>query len=124
MLRLLLDEHVSPDVAEGLRQRRKAVQVTALADWEGGRYLGMPDDAILKAAAAQTLTLVTYDRRTIPPLLKSWTEAGRAHAGVIFVDDKTIAPSDLGGLIRALGKLAATHGSADWTNAVSFLRRA
>jgi len=31
---------------------------------------------------AQGLTLVTYNRRTFPPLLKTWAEEGRTHGGL------------------------------------------
>ena len=68
------------------------------------------------------MTLVTYDRRTIPPLLKLWAEEERCHGGVIFVDDTTISPADLGGLVRALISLARQVGEMDWTNQVYFLR--
>jgi len=123
MLKLLLDEHVSPDVAEGLRRRSKSIAVHGLAKWEGGRFLGAADEVILEKAAAKKLTLVTYDRKTVPPLLKIWAEAEYAHGGVIFVDEKTIPPSDLGGLIRALQQLARDSAKWDWTNRVCFLRR-
>ena len=92
MLRLLLDEHISPKVAEGLRRRDPRVVVHAMANWEQGNVLGQDDDACLTEAARQRLTLVTYDRRTIPLLLKTWAESGRSHGGVIFVDEKSIAP--------------------------------
>lgn len=92
-------------------------------EWEQGRFLGQPDDLILQTAASQALTLVTYDRKTIPPLLKRWAEAGRNHGGVVFVDDKLIPASDLGGLIRALAGLAWESAQWDWTNRVGFLRR-
>ena len=123
MLRLLLDEHLSPDIAEGLRRRRKNLFVCGLAEWEGGRFLGQSDESILEAAAAQNLTLVTYDLKTIPPLLKTWMEAGRDHGGVIFVDHKTMPASDFGGLIRALQNIHDKAASADWANQVWFLRR-
>jgi len=123
VLKLLLDEHISPDVADGLRQRQKRAQVISLAEWEGGRFLGASDVAILAEAAAQKLTLVTYDRKTIPPLLKAWAESGRDHGGVIFVDEKTIAPADIGGLVRALQNLTQAFVKADWRNRVTFLRR-
>jgi len=123
VLRLLLDEHVSPDVADGLRRRPKAPAAIGLAEWEDGRFLGVSDELTLAAAAEQNLTLVTYDCKTIPPLLKAWAEEGRAHGGVIFVDDKTIAPSDIGGLVRALAELARDLAKADMTDAVIFLRR-
>src|SRR5665213_2230659 len=123
MLRLLLDEHISPAVATGLRRRNKNIIVSSLAEWEGGRYLGLADDFLLHGAAAQKRTLVTYDRKTIPPLLKVWAETDRPHGGVIFVDDKTIPPSDLGGLMRALQTLSRQSARWDWTDRICFLRR-
>src|SRR5258708_25458423 len=105
MLRLLLDEQISPEVGEGLRRRSKQVVTRWLAEWESGRFLGQADSLLLEEAAARGLTLVTYDRKTIPPLLKAWAETGRGHSGVVFVDEKSVAPSDFGGLIRALRKL-------------------
>ena len=79
MLKLLLDEHISPDVADGLRRRNRSLVVRGMAEWENGNFLGQDDFACLLAAAAQRLTLVTYDRRSIPPLLKRWAEEGRNH---------------------------------------------
>jgi hypothetical protein len=123
MLRLLLDEHLSPAIAEGLHHTNKAIVVFCLAEWEGGRFMGLADDHLLDAATTQGLTLVTYDRKTIPPLLKTWAEAGRDHGGVIFVDEKTIPASDFGGLIRALQRLFQDAALWDWTNRICFLRR-
>ena len=77
MLKLLLDEHVSPDVADGLRRRHRSLVIHWMAEWEGGASLGKDDSACVPEAAEQGLTLVTYDRRTIPPLLKIWAEEGR-----------------------------------------------
>jgi hypothetical protein len=123
MLRLLLDEHLSPDVAETLRQAGKSVVVFWLAEWDDGRFLGTADAVILLEAARQGLTLVSYDRKTIPPLLKTWAEMGQDHAGVIFVDEKTISPSDIGGLARSLRKLYRQSAQWDWKNRICFLRR-
>jgi hypothetical protein len=123
MLKLLLDEHISPDVAKGLRRSIRKIAVQAMAEWEDGSFLGQDDAACLREAAAQGLTLVTYDRRTIPPLLKAWAESGLQHGGVIFVDEKTISPADIGGLVRALGLIAKEAGDWDWADRVCFLRR-
>lgn len=123
MLKLLLDEHISPSVADGLRRRHRSLIVRGMVEWEGGDFLGKDDAACLLEAARQGLTLVTYDRRTIPPLLKIWAEAGQSHGGVIFVDEKTISPADLGGLVRALIELSKETGNVDWTNLVYFLQR-
>jgi hypothetical protein len=123
MLKLLLDEHISPDVAEGLHRKQKSFPVTCLAEWEHGHFMGLADDVLLMEAATQKLTLVTYDRRTIPPLLKAWSEAGRDHGGIIFVDEKTIPPSDIGGLVKSLNMLFDDAAKWDWNNRVCFLRR-
>ena len=123
MLKLLLDEQISPDVAEGFRRRQRNCVVWGLPEWEDGRFMGLADDLLLEEAAAQKLTLVTYDRKTIPLLLKTWAEAGHDHGGIIFVDEKTIPSSDFGGLIRALQKLFQETAKWDWRNRVRFLRR-
>jgi hypothetical protein len=123
VLALLLDEHISPAVAEEFRKRTKNASILALAEWEDGQFLGVSDEVILTQAAVQKLTFVTYDRKTIPPVLKSWAEAGRDHGGVVFVDEKTIPPSDIGGLIAALQKLVRDSARTDMTSAVIFLQR-
>ena len=123
MLKLLLDEHISPDVAEGLRRRNASIKVLSLAEWEDGNFLGQDDSACLLAATAQATTLVTYDRRTIPILLKTWAEAGQHHGGVIFVDEKTISPANIGGLVRALLQLHKEAAKWDWVDRVVCLRR-
>jgi hypothetical protein len=123
MLKLLLDEHISPAVADGLRRRNRRLVVFCVAEWEDGEFLGQHDSVCLQQAATQRLTLVTCDRRTIPPLLKAWGEEQRKHGGVIFVDEKTISPSDTGGLIRGLSNLSGKTSQWDWTNRVCFLRR-
>jgi hypothetical protein len=123
MLKLLLDEHISLQVASGVQRRNRAPVIHSMVQWESGDLLGKEDSVCLLEAAKQRLTLVTYDRRTIPPLLKLWAEEGRSHGGVIFVDEKTISPVDKGGLVRALILLAGETGEMDWTNQVYFLRR-
>jgi hypothetical protein len=94
-----------------------------MVEWDNGAFLGQPDSACLQWAAAHGLTLVTYDRRTIPPLLKIWAEEGRKHGGVIFVDEKTIPASDIGSLARALGEIWRKNAKWNWTDRVCFLRR-
>jgi hypothetical protein len=123
MLRLLLDEPISPDVANGLRRRNREIEIHYMVEWEDGSFLGQEDSACMQEAAVQGLTLVTYDRRTIPPLLKTWAEEERTHGGVIFVDEKTISPADIGGLVWALSRLARETGNWNWTNRICFLRR-
>ena len=123
MLNFLLDEHISPDVASGLRRRNAALLVRTMVEWEHGSFLGQEDSVCLREAFVQGLNLVTYDRRTIPPLLKAWAEEAHSHAGVIFVDEKTISPADIGGLVKSLDVLVKQMRTRDWTDRIVFLRR-
>ena len=123
MLKLLLDEHISPHVARGLRRRHRGLTIHYMAEWENSQFLGQDDSACLEHAAALGLTLVTYDRRTNPPLLKVWAEAGRDYGGVIFIDEKTISPAGIGGQVRALSILIVEAAKWDWTNRICFLQR-
>lgn len=120
-LQFLLDEHISPDVAAALERLRTGVHAVAMRDWRDGAYLGMEDDLLIAAAYEDRLTLVTYDRRTIVPLLSRLAAAATPHGGVVFVDERSIAPNDIGGLSRALAALWDHLHSADWTVRVIYL---
>lgn len=120
-MKLLLDAHISLAVARGLVEA--GITAEPLRDWQAGTYLEAGDDVILSVAHAAGWTLISYDRRTIAPLLKAWAEQGLVHGGVIFVDERTLAQSDIGGQIRALQRLVTALGDADWEQRVMFLTR-
>ncbi len=119
-LRLLLDEHLSPAIAEQLRLHHPDVAIFSLQEWEGGAYLRAEDARLLEAAYRQELTLVTSDQRIIVPLLKSWAEAGIDHSSVIVVT-RSSDQRDVGGFITALVALWHDLGDLDWTNRVVYL---
>jgi hypothetical protein len=122
MLKLLLDEEISSGVAAGLRRRSGAISVSAMAEWEDGNFVGKDVSDILREAADQELTLVTYDRLTIPTILKAWSEEECLHGGVIFVDEKAISQAEIGELVAALTRVQDEAGSWEWTNRVTLLR--
>lgn len=123
MLRLLLDEHISPAVARELEAKCTGMKIVAFQHWRAGRFMGAADRVFLPQAKQDGLTLVSYDQKTIRPLLKDWAEQGIDHGGVVFVDTKTIAPQDIGGLVEALRGLWKSERRAEWTNRVVFLRK-
>jgi hypothetical protein len=123
MLQLLLDEHIPPDVVDGVRRIQSTASVIALRHWRQGSYLGRGDAEILAAAYASQLTLVTYDVRTIPPLLRTWAESGINHGGVIYIDRRTISQSDVGRIAIALSAVIARDSGSDWTNQTRFLEK-
>jgi hypothetical protein len=123
MLRFLLDEHISPAVADGLTRLIPSITVHAIPHWEGGRVLGHPDEVCLEEATKSDLTLVSFDLRTLPSLLRTWSAEGRDHAGVVLIDEATISQREIGRLIRALAALYSRSHQLDWTNRIVFLRR-
>ena len=123
MLRLLLDEHIPPSVAEAVLRIREDASIVSLQEWKNGAFLGRGDHEILREAHKLGFTLVTYDVRTIPSLLKRWAESGLSHGGVIYVDQRTIPSSDIGRLARALATVIARYSGRDWTNRSQFLEK-
>src|SRR5438128_1202764 len=123
-LSLLTDEQIAPMVAEQVRAKRADIPITSVSLWRGGTLLGAPDDHLLRAAAEDDLTLVTYDRVSIPPVLIEWGITGEEHAGVVFIDERTIPQADLGGQVLAL--IAHWDQACDWEwrNVIAFLRSA
>lgn len=123
MLQLLLDEHLSPRIAQQFRSKWPQARIESVLFWQGGHFAGVADDVLLAEAHAKAWTLITYDQATIVPLLKTWGEQGIAHGGVILVDDRTIAANDIGALIQALGFLWNAEKTRDWENVVIYLLR-
>lgn len=121
MLRLLLDEHIAKAVAQQAKGKRPSMEIQSIHDWEAGTFLGVPDPEILMEAAKQRLTLVTYDQRTLWKHASDLLETGREIGGVVFVDEQTIPPNDIGGLMRALVWLWETRGTEDWHNRLIYL---
>jgi hypothetical protein len=104
--------------------KRPDILVTSIHHWHEGRFKAEQDREILAAAVLERLTLVTYDQKTILPLLVQWGQAGTTHAGVIFVDDHTIAPNDFGGLVWSLIAIWDACREDSWIDRVDFLRPA
>lgn len=121
MLKLLTDEHLSPMIAPAVRKLSPKATILCLHDWREGHFLGASDAMVLGEAATEGLTLVTFDVRTIPPLLKNWAVQGTDHAGVIFADRRSYPQNDIGGIARALAALWASHGKQEWQNRYFFL---
>lgn len=122
MLSFLLDEQISPEVAQQIKRKRAEIPIYSIHMWQEGRCLGIADEVILMAATEAGLTLVSYDLKTIPPILYKWGEAGTEHGGIIFVDDKSIPPSNFGGLVRSLILLWDTEQEMDWKNRIFYLQ--
>ncbi len=65
---------------------------------------------------------LTYDLKTIPPLLVEWGNAAIPHSGVIFVDDRSIPSNNFGQIMRSLIWLWDNYSQDDWQNRLVFLQ--
>ena len=119
---MLLDEHLTSDIARAARKLNRGLRIFSIHDWLAGHFVGAPDAEVLREAARQQMVLVTFDLKTVPLLLRSWADQGADHGGVVFVDDKTLAQNDVGGIARALCRLWKLQGDLDWTNRTFFLQ--
>jgi hypothetical protein len=122
VLKLLLDEHLSPEIGVQVRRHNPAITITSVRDWMGGIYLGQTDAILLEAAYREGLTLITYDQRTIPSLLIRWGEQGASHGGVLLADDRRIPSHDIGRLVKAIIEAWEEYGQEDWTNRTFYLK--
>jgi hypothetical protein len=123
-LKLLLDEHIWPGVADLVRKLTPTAQIESLHHHSGGRLLNTADDEILTEAYRGHWTFVTFDVNTIPRLLREKAMAKEDHSGVIFISAKSFAQNDHNGLARALASVVgAEEPAASWTNRVVFLGR-
>lgn len=96
--KFLLDEHLSPEVAA--QAGKAGVDVLAVARSE------LDDAALFRKAIEAGRILVTYTIDDMSILLGNLLKEGVEVPGVVFVDLRTIPPSDVAGLARALVKLA------------------
>jgi hypothetical protein len=124
MLSFLLDEQISPEIAKQIAKKRLDIPIFTIHTWHNGNYMGIDDETILKAAAAEKLTLITYDQKTIPPILSEWGQANINHEGVIFIDYRSIPPHKFGSLVRAIIWLWDTQNQANWRDRIIYLQPA
>jgi hypothetical protein len=79
-LRLLLDEHYSPRIAQGLRRRGfDAVSVSERAE-----LIGLSDSDLVRVAAAERRAIVTENVADFVELTRQFASRDEDHYGVIF----------------------------------------
>ena len=108
-MRLLLDEQLSPAVADQLR--RRAHDVVAVAE-VGLR--GVPDELVLAQAIGDRRAIVTGDIRDFRALHAGLLMQGKTHYGVVLVPGRfRLSPRGIGGLVKALDELLNRFPGSD-----------
>ena len=107
-----------------VRERRSEVMIESLLEWREGSLRGRDDSIVLAATAEAGYALVTYDLRTIPPLLRGWAAKGLSHHGVVFIDERTCRPQDFSAVADALIRIWDDMRTFEWRDRVAFASRA
>ena len=105
-MRLLLDAHFDPAVAQTLGERRH--DVVSVLDLGPDLYQGS-DAELLAFAGTERRAFVTRNIRDFVLLHAMWVGREQAHAGIVLVHAKTISEGDRGAEIRALENLLKLH---------------
>ncbi len=103
-MRLLLDEMLSPVIAQQLRERGHDVIAV-----KGSEHEGLSDPDVLELARAEGRALVTNNLVDFRPLhAEAITPGGKGHWGMVFIPSRyRRTKADIGGIVDALeAKLA------------------
>lgn len=109
-MRLLLDEHFSPEIARQLRERGHDV----IAVGERSDLRGRPDRVLFACQPDQQRAIVTRDLGDFRPLLAAHLRGGGETAGLVCVPRRfSLSRKAIGRLVRALDSLLAANPDHD-----------
>lgn len=111
-LKLLLDEHLAPEVAAALARKFPALDVLSIYRTQ---LQGLEDPPLLEVLDRERRTLVTRDVSTVPLHIRRRLAAKQTHGGVVYLPSKRLLQTDVRGAIRRLVAFVEAHGGEDWT---------
>ena len=119
--RLLTDENTSHHLVSACQRLVSEFPIVHIAGWQGGSWLGLDDAALLLTCAEARLTLVAFDRATLPWHAGQLLRGGQDHAGLILFR-RSVRSTDYGHQARLLTGFWAHEGAAwDWQNRIVYL---
>ncbi|HEX8134306.1 MAG TPA: DUF5615 family PIN-like protein [Actinomycetes bacterium] len=119
-MRLLLDEHYSPEIARQLRTRGHDVVAVA----ERADLVGLGDEEFLRRMAREQRAIMTNNVKDFLPLVGRAAVAADDHAGLLLTSDRSMPRrSDaIGRFVEALDAFLQRHqGSDAYRNQVPWL---
>jgi hypothetical protein len=110
-LRLLLDEHYSPRIAEQLR--RAGHDVVSISERSDLR--GLTDPQVFSFAQAERRALLTENTADFIPEIEKAQRDGLTHFGVVFTSPRSFprGPNTIGIYVRALDLFLSNHQAED-----------
>jgi hypothetical protein len=109
-MRLALDHHYSPTIAEQLRDKGHDVVAAVEQGWERE-----DDGPLLAACAAEQRSLVTNNVSDFTAIARSWAAQGRSHHGLVFTSDASLPRSraTIGRYVHLLHDLLTSNPRPD-----------
>lgn len=109
-MRLALDHHYSPVIAQQLRARGHDVVAAVELGWHT-----LDDETLLRCCQDDRRALLTNNVADFAVLARSRSEAGLDHHGLVFTSDSAWprARSTIGRFVEALDRLLAAHAGDD-----------
>jgi Domain of unknown function (DUF5615) len=110
-VKLMLDEHYSPEIARQLRTRSHDVVAVA----ERADLVGLGDDELLGQMAKEHRAIMTNNVKDFMPLATSAAQRADHHYGILFTSDRGLPRrSDaIGRVVDALDAFLQRHQSED-----------
>jgi len=110
-LRLLLDEHLSPEIARQLRARSHDVEAAV----ERPDLVGLPDHELFARMAAERRAILTNNVPDYVKLFHAALSAGQEHCGLVLFDDRSMPRSrkTIGLFVRELDAFLQANPAED-----------
>ncbi|MGF1645888.1 MAG: DUF5615 family PIN-like protein [Kineosporiaceae bacterium] len=109
-MKLVLDHHMSPVLAERLRDGGHDVVAASERGWQR-----VPDEDLLRLASAERRAVTTANVRHFVPIVRSCGELGEDHWGVLLVSASSFSlrASGIGQAVQVIGAVLHQHSSED-----------
>jgi hypothetical protein len=109
-VKLALDHHYSPLIAERLRDAGHDVVAIVERGWERE-----DDESLLTICADQARALLTNNIRDFATIERHWLAEGRGHAGLVITSDASMprVRATIGRYVTAVGALMDAHPADD-----------
>lgn len=124
-MKLVLDEHYSPAIAEQLRLRGYDVlPVAERVGAELAQLRRMPDEELLRWARGERRILVTENVRDFMAIHHAFLARGEPHAGILFTSPRKFPrrTGAVGVLVSALATFMDRHDASALMGDVTWLQ--
>ncbi len=110
-MRLLLDEHFSPEIARQLRSRRHGV----VAAVERPDLVSLPDHELFARMPAERRAILTNNVLDYVNVFNAALGGGQEHYGLLLTDDRSMPRSrnTIGLFVRVLDEFLDAHPAED-----------